>query len=190
MRGIRHSGDDGRFNQGSRMQPTAVSYAVLVPVMAWAVYRRLRRHFGAQPLQRGRLGARVVLFAVIGAGLLASAWVAPRLGLGGGAGLLVGAVLGIYGLHLTRFDDTPQGLTYTPNRYIGFVLSALLLGRIAYRFAILASVRGQAMQDPNAMATLQRSPLTFAVVGVLIGYYLSYYGGLLWRTRQMRPASA
>ena len=35
------------------MQPTAVSYAVVVPVMAWAVYRRLRRHFGAQPLQRG-----------------------------------------------------------------------------------------------------------------------------------------
>ena len=172
------------------MQPTAVTYAVLAPVMAWAVYRRLRRHFGAQPLQRGRMGARVALFAVIGTGLLASAWLAPAIGLGGAAGLLVGAVVGVYGLHLTRFDDTPQGPTYTPNRYVGFALSALLLGRLAYRFAILASVRAQAMPDPNAMATMQRSPLTFAIVGVLVGYYLSYYGGLLWRTRQMRPASA
>jgi hypothetical protein len=133
---------------------------------------------------------RMVLFAVIGAALVASAWFTPTLGLGGGAGLLVGAALGIYGLHLTRFDDTPQGRTYTPNRYVGFVLAALLLARLAYRFAIVASARAQSMQDPGAMATLQRSPLTFAIFGVLVGYYLSYYGGLLWRTRQMRPASA
>ena len=172
------------------MQPTAVSYAVMVPVMAWAVYRRLRRHFGAQPLQRGRLGARVVVFAIIGVGLLASAWLMPTLGIGGAAGLLVGAVLGVYGLHLTQFDDTPQGRTYTPNRYIGFILAALLLGRLAYRFAMLASVGTPATQDPNAMAMMQRSPLTFAIVGVLIGYYLSYYGGLLWRTRQLRPLNA
>ena len=178
------------MHRGFRMQPTAVSYAVVVPVMAWAVYRRLRRHFGAQPLQRGRLGARVVLFAIVGAALLASALLTPTLGLGGGAGLLVGAVLGVYGLHLTRFDDTPQGRTYTPNRTMGFVLAALLLGRLAYRFAVLASARSQAMADPTAMTALQRSPLTFAIFGVLVGYYLSYYGGLLWRTRQPPPASA
>ena len=91
-------------------------------------------------------------------------------------GLACGAALGYLGLRHTRFEVTAEGRFYTPHTYIGLTVMLLFLGRLAYRFLYLAS-------DPNAAAAYQRSPLTFGVFGVLVGYYVLYYAGILLRTR-------
>ena len=81
----------------------------------------------------------------------------------------------------------PGGIFYTPNGYIGAVLSALLLGRLAYRFQVLyPAMQAAQADDANPFAAFQRSPLTFALFGVVIGYYLAYYVGLLMRSAALR----
>ena len=54
--------------------------------------------------------------------------------LGFGGGILLGAILGIFGLRLTKFETTDEGHFYIPNVYIGSALSLLLVGRIIYHF--------------------------------------------------------
>ena len=48
-------------------------------------------------------------------------------------GVVGGAALGRLGLRLTRFEQTPLGLFYTPNAHLGVALSLLFLGRLIYR---------------------------------------------------------
>lgn len=178
------------------MVAPAMTYALFAPVVLFAIYRRVCRNFGRQPLRSTRLAVRVVIFAVIAVLLLVPGVMGRHLGLGFVAGLLGGALLGLYGLHLARIDVTPQGRFYTPNRYLGVALTALLVGRLAYRPFIIMSMRGGtaiAAQDPAAMAamsSMQHSALTLAIAGLLVGYYLVFYGGLLWRVHGSEPARA
>lgn len=50
--------------------------------------------------------------------------------------------------------------------------------------ALLAGAAAQA--DRNPFAAYQKSPLTLAILGVVIGYYLLYYAGVLNRSRALR----
>ena len=60
-------------------------------VVLWAVYRRLRRTFGRQPVQPRRLFARAGLLIVVGCLLLATAVKEPIFG----AAIIGGAALGV-----------------------------------------------------------------------------------------------
>jgi len=88
-------------------------------------------------------------------------------------------LLAQYGLKLTKFESTPQGLFYTPNMHIGIALSALFIARIGYRFYELYAIApGVARNNVDFV----RSPVTLAVFGLLASYYIAYAIGLLrWR---------
>jgi cytochrome b561 len=103
-------------------------------------------------------------------------------------GLLCGAALAYLGLRHTRFEVTTEGRFYTPHTYIGLAVMLLFLGRLAYRFLYLSiGTGGTFAADPSAAAAYQRSPLTLGVFGVLVGYYVLYYAGILLRTRASAP---
>jgi hypothetical protein len=91
------------------------------------------------------------------------------------ASLALGGLLALYGLRLTRFERTAQGLFYTPNPYLGIALSLLLAGRILYRL-----VEVSAGNIPSsASADFLRSPITLVI------FYVGYAIGLLrWRGSQ------
>jgi hypothetical protein len=167
---------------------------VLIPVIVFAVWRRVRRQFGLQPIQRKRMIARIVIFAVI-AGLISLAAVHDIRLLGGLAGgVVAGAALGLIGLRLSRFEVHPvKGDCYVPNPYIGAIVTALLLARLVWRFAMLAPQ----MQDPTGTTPpihgpeIGQSPLTMLALGLVVGYYICYYTGLLihhQRIMRSRPA--
>ncbi|MGN6329385.1 MAG: DUF1453 domain-containing protein [Rhodanobacter sp.] len=172
-----------------------LNYLVALPFVAWMVWRRISRQFGRQPIRRKRMVFRVVVFSIVGATLLLSGL--HRLALAEGAlgGMLIGGALGVLGLKLTRFESDPvRGDGYVPNRWIGALLTVLLLTRLAWRFASIGSQMPPGVDDPmaHAMANHSASPLTMLVIGVLVGYYLAYYGGLLVhhrRFQQAQPAS-
>jgi hypothetical protein len=46
------------------------TYLIMLPLLAWMIWRRVSRQFGRQPIRRKRMIARIVIFAIIG-GLLA-----------------------------------------------------------------------------------------------------------------------
>ena len=167
------------------MATPAMTYAVLAPVVLLMLYRRLRRHVGRQPLQAWRVGLRLAGAGIAALALLligaAGALGGSMAGLGVLAGLAGGIVLGSYGLRLTRFETTADGRFYTPNPWLGIGLSALMLGRLAYRFvAVRGASQAALLGDPTVLGTLHRSPLTLAIAGLLVGYFLRYTLGL-WR---------
>lgn len=161
--------------------------AVFAALFVFLLYRRFRRLFGRQALEPARLKARVVVLAIV-AGLFAlrglhSASIAGAV-LGGGA---IGAALAYFGIRLTRFDVTSTGVFYTPSGYIGIVLSALLLSRLAYRFVVLyPTFQAAKAETGDPFAMYQSSPLTVALLGIVIGYYMAYCVGLVIRGAELR----
>lgn len=73
---------------------------------------------------------------------------------------------------------------YTPHSVIGLALSALLIGRLAYRFIVIYPTLQTAQEAgaTNPFAGLQHSPLTTATLTLYIGYYVTYYVGVLIRS--------
>lgn len=152
-------------------------------VMAWSIYRRVRRSIGKQKLRPRRTIVRLVIFGVVSLFIIALGLQFPRVLLGFGGGLLVGAALGFLGLRLTQFETTEEGHFYTPDTRIGVFLSLLLAGRVIYRLSIFNNV-SLAQNHPPPM----HSPLTFLIAGLTIGYYLVYYIGVFAHTHDKKPA--
>jgi hypothetical protein len=153
----------------------------IAALIAWRVYRRVRRMVGRQRLSNVRPWLTVSLFPTLIALLLLGSIPHPNSALALVAGVALGAGLGIYGLRLTKFEETPAGLFYTPNAHLGIALSVLFLGRVVYR-----AIRIYASEVPAAAAPVDfvRSPLTLLIFGTLAGYYVAYAIGLLrWRGR-------
>ena len=151
--------------------------ALVLPFLAWRIYRRFHRNVGRQVLHPRRLITGIVIFALIAVLLLAVCAFSPRLLAGLGGGLALGLPLAWWGLSLTRFeiDDTGRRF-YTPNTYIGVALTLLLAGRVLYRVGVLY------FSDPAVTAaapTFMQSPLTLLLIGVTSGYYIAYNAGVL-----------
>ncbi|WP_243048303.1 DUF1453 domain-containing protein [Dyella sp. RRB7] len=167
-----------------------MTLAIIIPVMAFAVWRRVRRSFGRQPIRRKQMIARIAIFSVIGVALASSGLANLRLleGLLGGA--VGGVALGLLGLRLTRFERDASGAdAYYPNAWIGGLLTVLLVARLAWRFLVAMPQ----LQDPAtayAGPAMGNSPLTLVVFGLMIGYYIAYYAGLLVHHRRFERAQA
>ena len=164
--------------------------AVIAALFAFMLYRRFRRLFGRQALQPARLKARIVVLAIVAALFVLRGLHSPNIAaavLGGGA---LGAALAWFGIRLTRFEVTEKGIFYTPSGYIGIVLSALLLSRLAYRFVVLyPTFQASKAETGDPFAMYQSSPLTVALLGIVIGYYMAYCIGLLMRGAELRGQS-
>jgi len=167
------------------MDPKLLTSILIAALLVWGIYRRLRRTFGRQAVQSWRLWLRIGILTVLGVLFVATSLARSTQALGAlVAGIACGAALGYLGLRHTIFEVTPQGRFYTPHTYIGLVVTVLFLGRLLYRFIYLAYNAGTAGgANPDFFATYQRSPLTLGIFGVLIGYYVLYYAGVLMRTR-------
>jgi hypothetical protein len=151
----------------------------LVPLIVWRLYSRVRRMIGRQRLSRIRPWIPVCLFPLLVSLLAFLSREHPVALAALAGGVAAGAVLAVYGLRLTAFERTPQGLFYTPNAHLGIALSLLLVGRVVYRLIQVYS--GDAL-TAAASSDFVRSPATLAIFGTLAGYYVAYAIGLLrWR---------
>jgi hypothetical protein len=164
--------------------PSTLAFLALLPLVAWRIYIRFRRMVGRQRLSRVRPWITLTIFSIVLVLLAYAARAhAERLGWMA-AGLTAGGLLAAYGLRLTRFEPTPEGLFYTPNAYLGIALSLLFFGRILYRVAEVYTISTAASPTPPAFAS---SSLTLSTFGLIAGYYVTYAIGLmLWRNRELR----
>jgi hypothetical protein len=160
--------------------------ALVVPFVAWRIYRRVRRNIGRQQLRPKRMKIGIVIFSLLtlligGVTLTYPPSLAALTG-----GLCVGVPLAMAGLRLTRFEQTAEGDFYTPNTYIGVALTLVLVGRMVYRGLVLfgASSAGGAMPPQ-----LFRSPLTLFVFGLTAGYYIAFYTGVLTHVHRRKTAA-
>jgi hypothetical protein len=166
-----------------------MSSAPVIPIlfgglMVWSIIRRVRRNIGRQKLRPRRAIISIIILTLVSVLIVSTALHDAKLPLGFGGGLLLGGLLGLAGLRLTRFETTDEGHFYTPNTHIGIGLSVLFAGRIAYRFIVL----GDVATAQNPVPPFQ-SPLTFFIFGLTVGYYIVYQIGLFVHTHDKKPAA-
>ena len=189
------------------MDPRYITILITALVL-WGLYRRARVFMGRQALQPGRLWTRVAILAVAGTLVVATSPHDTKTLAALAAGACLGAAFGWLGLKYTRFETTAEGRFYTPHAYIGLIVIGLLVARVLYRMVIMYSgAHGFAPNypgtgagpnpfapagpygDPGAFGSQNpyaslRTPLTFAIFATLVGYYVSYYLGVLTKSRQ------
>lgn len=171
------------------MDPKIVTPVMLCAFVALALIRRVMRNIGRQRIRPVRMQLRIGIFAVVGVLVLAASLHRAALFEALAAGLAAGAALGWFGLQHTRFESAPDGgAYYTPHTYIGLFVSVLFLARIAYRFMVVYPAM-QAAAQANTLAAYQRSPLTLGIFGVVVGYYVAYYIGVLGKSRTLTASA-
>jgi Protein of unknown function (DUF1453) len=159
--------------------------AAIVALIAFSLYRRVRRLIGRQRLRPTAMTIRMGVFALLC--LLLMVWPQFR-PLNAAYDILAGVLgvgLGYYALKKTAFERASDGaFYYKPHAYVGAGLIVLFVGRIAYRFlaaypAITAAQAGHPPSPPPDAASTLQNPLTVAFYFALAGYYVSYYAGIL-----------
>jgi hypothetical protein len=158
---------------------------LLVPVgigilVAWRLWAWLRRMVSRQKLSRWRTWVAVILFPLVVAMLFWQSRAHEILDLSLAGGIALGIAIGVWGLRLTRFETTSDGLYYTPSAHLGIALAAVIIARIAWRILSGALVFPAAGAPPPPPPV--PTPLTLLLIGTLGGYYTTYAVGLLRRS--------
>ena len=148
------------------------------PRLIWRFYHRFRRNVGRQTVHTKRMVTLMSLMTIALAGLTYWTFEEPDMLIAIWGGLAVGAVIGAIGFRLTTFEYTPQGRFYTPNAYLGIVISMLLVGRLAFRFFALYA---DSKFKSGHYFTFNPSPLTLVMLGLTFGYYIVYSSSVLLR---------
>ena len=101
----------------------------------------------------------------------------------GAVGLAIGAVLGLCGFVLTRWEATVRPLHYTPNRWLILAITFLVAARVAYGLWRSWNVTYAGFSDASFVTAFGVRE-TLGAGGIVIGYYLAYNVGLRWRIRR------
>ncbi|MDP9045363.1 MAG: hypothetical protein M3O01_11225 [Pseudomonadota bacterium] len=149
---------------------------LVVPLVGWRVVARLRKLVARQRFSIWRQAASVggLLTLTVGVGVVAGLehssvdWL--------GAGLLLGASLGAWAYRATEFERRPEGLYFTPDRYLGVALSAILVGRVLWRL-----IKGAPDAAGWSLDDLVRNSSTLFLFGLYAGHFIVYSSGLIFR---------
>lgn len=176
------------------MDGSGIGFTVLIAALiAFVLYRRVRRNIGRQRMTPKRFILRICILSIVGSVLFVSLLSASKVFELAEVfiGLVAGAVVAFFGIRLTEFGTDEDGPYYVPNSYLGLAVSALLVGRLAYR--LLHAWGGQDFGSAsvptgqNSQAAFQNAydPVSSALLFIFIGYYVVYYIGVLLRSRSI-----
>lgn len=93
-------------------------------------------------------------------------------------GMGAGAIIGLLGLALTRWENRPEGLFYTPSRWLAFIIVFAIAARVLYGWWHATHSGSNAPGDQHWLITASGTQLSLAVAAGLIGYYLVYSIGV------------
>ena len=186
------------------MQPdfSQIGPFLFAALVVFAIYRRFKRSFGRQPLRPTRMRVRMVLLTFLVCLLLPAALRSAQFLAAELAGAALGVALAVWGAQRTRFLTQGGQRYYVPHTYTGIVVSLLFLGRLVYRIVQIyegahaaaagaAAVNTYASADPAQAfvpASMLKSPLTVGIFFLLAGYYLYYYGWVMWKSKHLEAA--
>jgi len=159
--------------------PHAAVALILIPLVLWRMYSRIKRLTTRQRSKIWRHRTTLAFFPLLVLVLAALALRTNPIALAGLAvGLPLGAVLGRTAIGKAHLEQVgPDEFYFTPHAPIGMVVAVLFLGRMAWRGY-------QMFMVPGAQSDYTSSPLTLLTFGIVAGYYIFFALGLLaWRKR-------
>ena len=96
-------------------------------------------------------------------------------------GIVVGGILGVLGLALTRWESRHEGLFYTPSRSLAFIIVFAITARVLYGWWHATHRGGSAPVNQHWFNLASGTQLSLAIAAGLIGYYLVYSIGVRLR---------
>ena len=96
-------------------------------------------------------------------------------------GLNCGNILGLVGLTMTRWESQPEGLFYTPSRWLALFITLAIGARFVYGWWRATHSGNNTPSDQHWLITASGTQLSLAVAAGLIGYYLVYSVGVRLR---------
>jgi phosphate/sulfate permease len=162
------------------MSITTLALILLVPILVWRIYQRLKSQMTRQ---RSIMSRHYTGLLVFGAMMLV-----PAASLGDrpfslaalGIGAIVGIGLANYGLRRTRFEDTPEGYFFTPPMRMGILVAMLLVARVLYLGIEIYMNQGSGLPVPRFTDSL----LTMLSLGITAAYFATFSASLMrWRHR-------
>ncbi|QJD99540.1 hypothetical protein HH212_05475 [Massilia forsythiae] len=165
------------------MTVTTLALIVLVPVLVWRIYSRLKTQMQRQRSIMSRHYTGLLVFGAMvlvpAASLAGQAY--ALVALAGGA--VFGILLGVYGLRRTRFSDTDEGYYFTPDPRLGVLIAMVLVARVIYLGIEIYMNQGSNQPNPR----FSDSPLTMYCLGLTAGYFATYSAGLMrWRMQKRK----
>jgi hypothetical protein len=91
-------------------------------------------------------------------------------------GMCCGGILGLLGLALTRWERKPEGLFYTPSRWLALLIALAIAARFIYGW--WRATHSSVASNQHWLMTASRTQLSLAVAAGLIVYYLVYSIGV------------
>jgi len=159
----------------------------LVALIPLALVQRYRMGTARQRAKGWLAVINIVGFALSAAMFLVTAaltsiWVPGALTYTAG-GLGIGCVLGMAGLWLTRWEQTPGGLYYTPNRWLVLGITLVVTGRVMLGFWRAWHTWHAGLDDASWFAAAGVAE-SMAAGAVVLGYYFAYWIGVRSRIRR------
>ncbi len=170
-----------------------ISVILIVILVLFGLYRRVRRTVGFQYLVPGRIITRIVIFIALALVILASGVIHPISYVFDAVGLLLGGILAYLSARTTKFEMKNGRWGYLQHTWIGIGLIILFIGRLAYRFVEVSYEVGNIHQysNQNQMAAQNFSdPWTSGIFMVLVAYYIGYYMYLLRKRKNFGTDAA
>ncbi|MEK3913200.1 CcdC protein domain-containing protein [Paenibacillus sp. FSL H7-0331] len=162
---------------------------LIMALIAFGIYRRLKRTIGFQKLNRKRLIFRTTIFGVLGCVFLYAGLLHPIHFIADAVGLAVGLILSYYAIKHIQFEKRDDAWYYRTHLWVEVTLIVLLLGRIVYRLLAMYYLKSDSgMTGAAAAPTLEsytKDPLTVGIFFVLISFYIRYFTYLLRKQREL-----
>src|SRR4029450_4992356 len=89
-------------------------------------------------------------------------------------GMAFGAILGLLGLAMTRWESQPGGLFYTPSRWLALLVTLAIAARFVYGWWRTTHSGSNASGEQHWVMTASGTELSLAVAAGLLAYYLVY----------------
>jgi hypothetical protein len=96
-------------------------------------------------------------------------------------GMGCGGILGMLGLAMTRWESQPEGLFYTPSRWLVLIVTLAIAARFIYGWWRATHSVNSTQGDQHWLMTASGIQLSLTVAAGLIGYYLVYSIGVRLR---------
>lgn len=141
----------------------------------------------ARRLARGWVVTTNLVMLVLSIGLFlfgaaVTTWWVPRALAYGSIGLVVGCGLGLVGLAATRWEVTPRGFFFTPNRWLVLLVTGIVAARVSYGLWRVWHTWQRGAGDVSWLDSFGVAQ-SLAAGGVVLGYYLVYVLGVQRRLR-------
>jgi hypothetical protein len=96
-------------------------------------------------------------------------------------GMASGGILGLVGLAMTRWESQPEGLFYTPSRWLALLVTLAIAARFVYGWWRATHSGSPPSGDQHWLVAASGTQLSVAVAPGLIAYYLVYSIGVRLR---------